>query len=246
MTYKKSGWDCFRHYEILANGCIPYFINLEGIPKNIMTHFPKEIIQETNKLYVKMRDEKDLESEDYKKCIQKCNEYIEKLLDYTRKHLTTRAMATYMLEKAGFDVNHVKRVLILSEKTEVDYLRCLTVEGLKDLYGKDCHDFPKIPHIYQNYSENIKNLYGKGINYSKLFSDDCYDQELDQHLIQNIKNHYYDVVIYGSVHRGMPLISLISSHYEPKEVIYLCGEDQHNCAYKKQESSLNIFIRELN
>ena len=25
LTYKKAGWDCLRHYEILANGCILYF-----------------------------------------------------------------------------------------------------------------------------------------------------------------------------------------------------------------------------
>ncbi len=25
ITKKKAGWDCLRHYEILANGCIPLF-----------------------------------------------------------------------------------------------------------------------------------------------------------------------------------------------------------------------------
>lgn len=25
ITRKKGGWDCMRHYEILANGCIPIF-----------------------------------------------------------------------------------------------------------------------------------------------------------------------------------------------------------------------------
>src|SRR5229473_172617 len=34
VTCAKSGWDCMRHYEILANGCIPYFINLEKCPPN--------------------------------------------------------------------------------------------------------------------------------------------------------------------------------------------------------------------
>jgi hypothetical protein len=30
ITTKKCGWDCMRHYEILANGCIPYFLNIEN------------------------------------------------------------------------------------------------------------------------------------------------------------------------------------------------------------------------
>src|SRR5688572_9949738 len=29
ITCKKGGWDCMRHYEILANGCIPYFIDID-------------------------------------------------------------------------------------------------------------------------------------------------------------------------------------------------------------------------
>ena len=35
-TMKKCGWDCMRHYEILANGCIPFFIDIEQCPKYTM------------------------------------------------------------------------------------------------------------------------------------------------------------------------------------------------------------------
>lgn len=30
LTKKKGGWDCLRHYEILANGCIPIFETLSS------------------------------------------------------------------------------------------------------------------------------------------------------------------------------------------------------------------------
>lgn len=43
FTMKKAGWDCLRHYEILGNGCIPYFENIENCPKLTMTTFPKEL-----------------------------------------------------------------------------------------------------------------------------------------------------------------------------------------------------------
>jgi hypothetical protein len=43
ITMAKAGWDCMRHYEILANGCIPYFINLHKCPNLTMTSFPKEL-----------------------------------------------------------------------------------------------------------------------------------------------------------------------------------------------------------
>jgi hypothetical protein len=43
ITMKKAGWDCMRHYEILANGCLPYFINIDKCPELTMTTFPKQL-----------------------------------------------------------------------------------------------------------------------------------------------------------------------------------------------------------
>jgi len=43
VTIKKAGWDCMRHYEILANGCLPYFINIDKCPKLTMVSFPKQL-----------------------------------------------------------------------------------------------------------------------------------------------------------------------------------------------------------
>lgn len=46
VTKKKAGWDCLRHYEILGNGCIPYFLNIDECPPNIMTTFPKKLCEQ--------------------------------------------------------------------------------------------------------------------------------------------------------------------------------------------------------
>ena len=51
ITRKKAGWDCMRHYEILANGCIPYFLNIENCPKNTMYLLPKKLFIQSNILY---------------------------------------------------------------------------------------------------------------------------------------------------------------------------------------------------
>jgi hypothetical protein len=65
VTLKRGGWDCLRHYEILANGCLPYFLDIERCPKNTMTTFPKDLCKElisnlktTNaeKIYADMHD----------------------------------------------------------------------------------------------------------------------------------------------------------------------------------------------
>lgn len=44
LTYKKVGWNSLRHYEILMNGCIPLFLNIDKCPKNILTNLPKKLL----------------------------------------------------------------------------------------------------------------------------------------------------------------------------------------------------------
>jgi hypothetical protein len=86
VTMKKAGWDCMRHYEILANNCIPYFTDLHECPQNILTNLPKELLldarESTNNFdqskYFNMLDE---------------------LFEYTKSHLTTKELAKYVLEK---------------------------------------------------------------------------------------------------------------------------------------------------
>ena len=51
LTYKKVGWDCMRHYEILMNGCIPLFFDINKCPENTMKSFPKEAIYQLTKKY---------------------------------------------------------------------------------------------------------------------------------------------------------------------------------------------------
>lgn len=71
LTTEKGGWDCFRHYEILANGCIPLFPSLEKCPPQTMTFFPKQLVTEANNTP---------NNYDY---------YANKLLEYTHDNLTT-------------------------------------------------------------------------------------------------------------------------------------------------------------
>jgi len=55
ITMKKCGWDCLRHYEILANNCIPYFIDIENCPENTLSLFPKDVIILSNQLYDRIK-----------------------------------------------------------------------------------------------------------------------------------------------------------------------------------------------
>jgi hypothetical protein len=61
ITTKRGGWDCLRHYELAANGCVLCFRDLDIKPKNcaphglnesncIIYHSYKELMQKTSSL----------------------------------------------------------------------------------------------------------------------------------------------------------------------------------------------------
>lgn len=242
MTMKKSGWDCMRHYEILANGCLPYFINIENCPLNTMGLCPKDLFLESNVLYNKFINKNihELTEED----INEYNILRTKLLEYTKNKLTTDKLAEYILQKTNF--KNVTNILYLSGSTHPDYLRCLTLHGFKNLLNKNCHDYPKIPHIYKSKSINYNALYGKGITYSNLLDPIFHNDKLDDTIEEDIKKKYYDIIIYGSYHRGMPFYDLICKIYKPNEIILMCGEDIHCCNYNIfVQRGHHVFVREL-
>jgi hypothetical protein len=242
ITKLKGGWDCMRHYEILANGCIPYFIDIEKCPQNTLSLLPKELIIEGNNLYdkLKCKNVNELNEEE----ITEYNGLTGKLLEHTKNYLTTEKMAEYILKKTSFE--SVSKILYLSWDINPDYLRCATLHGFKTLFGRDCHDYPQVPHIYKSEHIDYKSLYGKGISYTNLLEPMLHNEKLDDTILEDIKNKYYDIIIYGSYHRGMPYYDLITGIYNPNEIILLCGEDLHCCNYNNYlKNGHFVFVREL-
>jgi hypothetical protein len=243
ITMKKGGWDCMRHYEILANGCVPYFIDLDKCPEKTMTFLPKQLLIDAKILYKKFENKNinDILNED----LNEYNILIDKLLQFTKNYLSTNKIAKYILNKTNFE--NVTKILYLSNDTGPDYLRCLTLHGFKNILGSNCHDYPKIEHIYKSDSIDFKNLYGKGISYTNLLDSSLHNNKLDNSIEKDIINKFYDIIIYGSFHRGMPYYDLINKTYKPNEIILLCGEDIHICNYENYlNKGNNVFVRELN
>lgn len=240
-TTLKAGWDCLRHYEILANGTIPYFPGIEECPPNTLKLFPKEMIKYGNELYNNYRNKQfhELNNEE----LDKCYNLINQLLDYTKNNLTTAKMAQYVLNTVNYNGSNI---LYLSGNTDPDYLRCLTLHGFKTLFGRNCHDYPKIEHIYKSSTVDFAYLYGGGITYTNLLDNSLHDHNLDASIIDDILNHKYDIIIYGSYHRVLPFYDFITQHYTKDKIILMCGEDLHCCDYMKYVSiGHHVFVREL-
>ena len=235
ITHKKAGWDCLRHYEILANGCIPYFTDLDKCPPEMLALFPKTLVQEAMEASAKPWFNP--------------TPYIEKLLDYTRQHLTTEAMARYILTISNNQ--EAKSVLFISGDDYPDYLRCLTLHGFKCLFKTDCHDINKVPHLYDTFPvTDLSGLYGKGFSYARTLDyHQMRDDTRDTTLFPDIYSRRYDLVIFGSVHRGTPCFDLITQVYPPEKILYLCGEDGHTtdevCLVKALQQFSPCFMREI-
>ena len=86
VTMKKAGWDALRHYEILGNYCMPYFVGLEDCPKNTLANLPKELLLEGRELAFNFDE-------------QKYFHILNELFNYTQNNLTTKNLANYILSK---------------------------------------------------------------------------------------------------------------------------------------------------
>jgi hypothetical protein len=84
VTMKKAGWDAMRHYEILGNYCMPYFIGLEDCPKDTLANLPKELLIEGRELASNFDESKYFN-------------ILNELFEYTKANLTTKNIAQYVL-----------------------------------------------------------------------------------------------------------------------------------------------------
>jgi hypothetical protein len=88
LTHKKGGWDCMRHYEILLNGCIPYFPDIENCPKMTMIKFPRELCIKA----IKMLEKQEIVEEKY-------YDLANQFLTHTKKELTTECIFNSIVDK---------------------------------------------------------------------------------------------------------------------------------------------------
>jgi len=221
-TVKKGGWDTLRHYEILANGCCPWFEELATCPDTSLPAFPKELI-------VKAMASTTPEI------------YLEPLLQHTRDHLSCRATAQRIFDTVGIQP---KSVLFFVEDPTPDYQRCLTLIGMKQILKTACVESNTVPHIYSDFGP-APYLYGKGFTYTNILDPALKSRP---YTVEEIKSHEYDLIVYGSVHRGLPHWDLVTSIYSPDEVIALCGEDEHpvdQCAGAEIVNKCSLFVREF-
>jgi len=223
ITYKKGGWDCLRHYEILACNCIPIFLGLDVCPKKTMVNFPKAML-------MKINNKNLLTDTEYYK-------YIKYLHNYTKQNLSCEASAKYVLQTIGVNETMTPKILMINNNLTADpnwvnYSECMLTIGLRNIIGSNFIDYPKNEILYKNYTGDHKGP-GKGFSYSKILQDIELDRE---DISQKIKDKNYDYIIYGCVGRdeapgvsdirdNLPFWEEVKSNYSKDKLIFIYGGD---------------------
>ena len=116
-----EGWDCMRHYEILACGCVPFFTDVEKCPEYTLRRFPTSLCADVKKMkgvvpgtksaydpevttYIGTAEQilggDERGHIDFDKFDENLyNDINHKFMSYTRKHLTTVGTAKNFLSR---------------------------------------------------------------------------------------------------------------------------------------------------
>jgi hypothetical protein len=253
QTQKKGGWDCLRHYEILASGCIPIFPELEKCPVNTMTTFPKQLVIDANRELMPFTDDK--------KAVY--THYVTKLLQHMRDNCSTGANTAYFLDKVK---KPIKNVLLIVGHHGVNYTREMFWIGMKryiQSIGGVAVEYPRLDFVYKDFPDEHKyGLHGNGFIYSSKLDDDYHFSE--DEIIEKIKTKFFDIVVYGKVGPdemetgslpNFPLWEHVFKRYTRNEIICLYGGDECiDLSYENRYSQhfyytsqyAKCFIRELN
>lgn len=238
LTHRKSGWDCFRHVEILASGSVPFMPDARLIPDYTMVHYPKLFLVEvanhllTNRGTLSTRDRESLHR-------------------YFENHLTSSAMASYLL-KASPQVGKGK-VLFVDHAigTMPDYQSVLTLIGLKQVMGDRVIAGYPVPYIYQDWIGNARELYGRGFGYTRVLPKVVRSaEELDDNL--NALNggdfSRIDLLVVGSITRNFERALNLLKVFPASRTVWIHGEDEGPTAAEislYKEFGVTVFVREL-
>jgi hypothetical protein len=114
LTWKKAGWDCLRHYEILSQGCLPLFLDIHHMPPTLMRTYPRDKVERLLDLAIKINGyTKDMDFV-YNQSMSITNvnfssmqfadpnsygyfDIASEVLEHTKRFLTTEYQAGYVL-----------------------------------------------------------------------------------------------------------------------------------------------------
>jgi hypothetical protein len=210
ITHRKAGWDCFRHVEILASGALPWMLDASDIPGFSMVHYPKAALAEAARAL------------SHGGCTPDDSTRLA-FREHFLRHLTSEAMARYLLRAAGIEES--RSVLFVDERLphHADYQSVLTLIGLKQVLGSNCHVLHPVDYIFDDTKLNTSSLYGRGFGYTRAVSGSARAAGEISGVSAPLKT--VDAVIVGSITRNRDLATKLLDQFSPDRTIWIHGED---------------------
>lgn len=239
ITMCKAGWDCLRHYEIIAAGCVPFFVDLDDCPEETMKHFPKDLVKAASRLDGVDASARTVDFSVFP--MQRYYELRDQLVDYARAHLTCRALACRVMESCGVPALQSARVLFLNHHHLADYQREFLLTGLKRVLGRNCIACNDDALLYTSFPQELaSSIYGRGFNYTRVLPAELMTPQdeaqraiaaLEQCPVQQDAPPAFDLIVYGSWHRSQPHLDQVKAYAARYRVpvAVICGEDIHQC-----------------
>lgn len=121
---------------------------------------------------------------------------------------------------------------------EADYLQDSTFHGLRFVFGNNVVDYPRKDILYKNCMR--EDIYGKGFTLYKILEDIPVDRN---NIKDKIKKGFFELIIFGSIHRQQELYFEYQSYLSTRNTIILDGEDSgilfpNHRVYKSKPSML--------
>lgn len=202
LTFKKGGWDCFRHLEIMASSSLPVMPDIQDCPLLTMHFYPKALFGLTLE---SIRAGEDL-----------YESMIEVQSSWFKSHLISEQMAKYLLSQ--FQPLPEKVYFLDPGLTEQpDYLSVQIYSGLKQLLGKEnvTSVFPA-DSVFEDWDGNAQALHGRGFGYTRILKSG-YRNEAEMDSVVNSTEvlkmaSSKDLLIIGDVSRNSRLAQEISAN----------------------------------
>ena len=156
-TKKKGGWDCARHWEILAAGSVPFFEDIEQCPRHTLAQLPKSLLLEARHFPGTSFDSaSDALRIDHSAFNDSAYSILQqRLLHFARHRGTTETLARYILNAANRTAESVKEVLVLgcwdgtNPSAASDYMDDLVTHGFVRVLGERAVVQAAHPSLYR-------------------------------------------------------------------------------------------------
>ena len=120
----------------------------------------------------------------------------------------------------------MKVFMIMPHPDQSDYLSANLMHGLTELDDVELYVYEHFEWMLEGCDISITTaMYGMGYTYAGRAKKERIIEITESDATEKIKGHFFDVVIYGEIHRNKDFLDLVLGNYKPNEVVFVDGED---------------------